>query len=131
AALLKAAGIVLLAALLVEPLVTGVRPKPGNNLFLVLADNSKSLQLADRGHRESRGAAMKERLAENAPWLTRLAQDFDVRRYEFDAALKPLKDFSELTLDGEASALETSLAALAQRFSGQSIAGVLLLTDGN
>ena len=72
AALLKAAGIVLLAALLVEPLFTGVRPKPGNNLFLVLADNSKSLQLADRGHRESRGAAMKERLAENAPWLTRL-----------------------------------------------------------
>src|SRR5262245_27156992 len=74
---------------------------------------------------------MKESLGEKSPWLTRLAQDFDVRRYAFDAALKPLKDFSELTLDGEASAMRTSLAALAQRFRGQPIAGVLLLTDGN
>ena len=36
-----------------------------------------------------------------------------------------------MTLDGEASALQTSLAALAQRFRGQPTAGILLLTDGN
>jgi uncharacterized membrane protein len=131
AAVLKATGIVLLAALVVEPLFTGTRPRPGSNLFLVVADNSKSLQLADRGHRQSRGTAMKESLNEKSPWLTRLAQDFDVRRYGFDAALRPVKDFSELALDGEASAMQTSLAALSQRFRGQPIAGVLLLTDGN
>src|SRR4051812_47280961 len=59
AAILKAVGILLLAALLVEPLFSGTRPKPGNNLFLVVADNSKSLQLADHGSRESRGERMK------------------------------------------------------------------------
>jgi uncharacterized membrane protein len=131
AALLKATGLVLLAALVLEPLFTGTRPRPGSNLFLVVADNSRSLQLADRGTRHSRGAAMKDRLADTSPWLTRLSQDFDVRRYGFDAALRPIKDFSELTLDGEASAMQTSLAALAQRFHDQPIAGVLLLTDGN
>lgn len=131
AGLLKTCGIVLLAALLLEPLFTGTRPRPGSNLFLVVADNSRSLQLADHGQRHSRGAAMKERLSENSPWLTRLAQDFDVRRYGFDAALRPLKDFSELSLDGEASAMRTSLAALAERFHGQPIAGILLITDGN
>src|SRR4051812_39137740 len=74
ASVLKACGICLLALLLVEPMFTGQRPQPGANLFLVLADNSKSLELADRGSRLSRGAAMKERLAETTPWLTRLAQ---------------------------------------------------------
>src|SRR5256885_2127645 len=66
AGLLKAAGIVLLASLLVEPLFTGTRPRPGSNLFLVVADNSRSLQLADKGHRLSRGATMKERLADQS-----------------------------------------------------------------
>src|SRR5438552_3523752 len=55
AALLKATGIILLAVLLLEPLFTGTRPRPGSNLFLVVADNSKSLQLADRAHGNSRG----------------------------------------------------------------------------
>src|SRR5262245_10082769 len=129
---LKATGILLLTILLVEPLFTGTRPRPGSNLFLVVADNSKSLQLADRGNRQTRGAAMQARLAESSPWLTRLAQDFDVRRYAFDTTLRPVKDFTkELTLDGESSALAGSVASLAQRFRGQAVAGVLLLTDGN
>ncbi|MCI0356966.1 MAG: glutamine amidotransferase [Planctomycetaceae bacterium] len=130
--LLKAAGIVLLAVCLVEPLWTGSRPKPGENLFLVLADNSRSLQLADRGSGQTRGAEMQARLAESSPWLTRLAQDFDVRRYAFDTTLRPVRDFTkELTLDGQSSALAGSLTSLAQRFRGQAIAGILVLTDGN
>src|SRR5205085_6187621 len=82
-------------------------------------------------HGITRGAAMKKRLADDASWLTRLTQDFDVRRYAFDSSLKSLTGFSELTLDGESSAMQTSLTALAQRFRGQPIAGILLLTDGN
>jgi uncharacterized membrane protein len=128
---LKAVGILLLAALLVEPLFTGTRPRPGSNVFLVVADNSRSLQLADRGHAKSRGALMKEALSDQSSWLTRLAQDFDVRRYGFDAAPRPLKGFSEITLDGESSALQGALAALGERYRGQPIAGILLLTDGN
>ena len=62
AGLLKATGIGLLAILLVEPLFTGTRPRPGSNLFIVLADNSKSLQLTDRGNRQTRGEAMQARL---------------------------------------------------------------------
>lgn len=131
AAILKATGILLLAVLLVEPLFTGTRPRPGSNLFLVVADNSRSLQLADRGQTQSRGAAMKAALSDQSSWLTRLAQDFDVRRYAFDSATRPLKDFSEVTLEGESSALRTTLAALGDRYRGQPIAGILLLTDGN
>jgi uncharacterized membrane protein len=131
ASLLKAAGILLLAITLVEPLFTGSRPKPGSNLFLILADNSNSLQLADRGSRQTRGQTMQARLAEESSWLTRLAQDFDVRRYSFDTTLRPVKTFEELSLSGDASAMCSSLTALGQRFAGQPIAGVLLLSDGN
>lgn len=131
AAVLKGIGIVALAACLVEPLFTGTRPRPGSNLFLVVADNSRSLQLADGDGAASRGQAMKQSLADDSSWLTRLAQDFDVRRYVFDTNLRPVKSFSELTNDGEASALNASLAGLVDRFRGQPVAGVLLLTDGN
>src|SRR5262245_39694634 len=47
ALMLKAAGLFLLAACLVEPLFTGERPRPGANLMIVVADNSRSMQLAD------------------------------------------------------------------------------------
>jgi uncharacterized membrane protein len=131
ASLLKAAGIVALAACLIEPLYTGTRPRPGSNLFLVLADNSRSLELADRASASPRGEAMRRRLTDQTPWLARLGQDFDVRRYVFDTGLRPVKSFAELTLDGEASAMHAALGQLAERFRGQPVAGILLLTDGN
>lgn len=131
AGVLKGIGVVALAVCLVEPLWTGTRPRPGSNLFLVVADNSRSLQLSDAGHSQSRGQWMQARLAVDSPWLTRLAQDFDVRRYVFDSHFRSVKSFGELTLDGEASTLLSSLTALAERFRGQPVAGILLLTDGN
>ncbi len=131
AAVLKGIGIVALAVCLVEPLFTGTRPRPGSNLFLVVADNSRSLQLSDSGEHQSRGLAMKERLAEESSWLTRLSQDFDVRRYLFDTNVRPAKTFAELTLNGESSAINGTLNSLADRYRGQPVAGILLLTDGN
>ena len=91
----------------------------------------RSLQLSDKGSRQSRGQLFQARLAEKSPWLTRVAQDFDLRRYAFDTTLRPIKAFEELTLDGQASAMQGSLTALAERFRGQPIAGILLFTDGN
>jgi uncharacterized membrane protein len=131
AAVLKGFAVVVLAVCLVEPLFTGTRPRPGSNLFLVLADNSRSLELSDRETLPSRGAALKQALAEDAPWLTRLSQDFDVRRYVFDTHVRAVKSFSELTFDGESSSLHGALNTLVDRFRGQPVAGILLLTDGN
>jgi len=128
---LKAIGFAVLGLCLVDPIFTGTRPRPGSNLFLVVADNSRSLQLSDRGNSQTRGAVMRDRLEEQAPWLTRLGQDFEVRRYVFDTSPRPVKTFAELTIDGEGSAIGTSLTALGERFRGQPVAGILLLTDGN
>jgi uncharacterized membrane protein len=131
AGLLKAAGILALALCLVEPLLSGMRPRKGSNLFLVVADNSRSLGIHDRGSRDSRGEAMQKQLASETTWQTRLGQDFDVRRYAFDTRLQPLKDFAAIDLQGESSALASSLASLGERFQDRPIAGILLFTDGN
>jgi uncharacterized membrane protein len=129
--LLKGAAVLLVAICLVDPQYVGSRPKPGHNQFLVLADSSRSLKLADRGARESRGEALKQSLNREQGWLTRLAQDFDVRRYTFADQLAPVQDFRELEFEGEASSLAGSLTQLAARYRGQPVAGILLLTDGN
>lgn len=128
---LKVLGVLALALSLVEPLFSGSRPRPGANLFFLLADNSRSLQIRDRGHRESRGESLQQQLALETPWQSRISQDFDVRRYIFDARLQPVEDFSDLKFDGTATSLANALTTIARRCQGHPTAGVLLLTDGN
>ena len=131
AAALKTAAIAALALCLLEPLFSGMRPRPQSNLFLLVADNSRSLEIHDRGSRSTRGETLKRQLSEKTNWRTRLAQDFDVRPYAFDVRLQPTPDYDSLTFQGDASALASSLELLAERFRGRPIAGVLLFTDGN
>lgn len=128
--LLKLIGLALLAACLVEPLYTGERPRPGANLMIVVADNSRSMQLADGSGEPTRAETMKQKLDANSAWLTRLGQDFDVRKYAFDSTLRPIGDSEELKFDGPSSSLAETLRSIGQRFRGQPIAGVMVLTDG-
>ena len=90
---LKTVGIVLLALCLVEPLLSRTRPRPGENLFAVLVDNSQSLAIRDSGSWQSRGEVLGKLVAKDASWQTRLSQDFDVRRYGFDTRLRHGREF--------------------------------------
>lgn len=131
AAALKVAAVTAIALCLVEPLWSGIRPRPGANRFLILADNSQSLRVRDPGAAEPRSEMVRGLLADSAPWQRRLAQDFDVRKYAFDSRLRPVSRFSQLAFDGESSALAGALAALAPRWRTRPCAGLLLVTDGN
>ena len=129
---LKIVGIAALVLCLLEPLLNKQRAKPGSNYFVVVADNSQGLQIHDRGQAQSRGQQMKKLLADSAAeWQPNLAETFQVRRYSFDARLQPVPDFGELDFNGSASALNTALRNIAERYRGQPLAGVLLFTDGN
>ena len=55
ASVLKAIGFTALLLSLLEPLLTGSRPRKGANAFVILADNSQSLQIKDDGSAEPRG----------------------------------------------------------------------------
>ena len=131
AALLKALGFAALAISLLEPLLTGSRPRRGANAFVILADNSQSLQIRDGQGPGTNGDWMRRILAGESEWKTRLGQDFDVRSYVFDSHLRAVEGFDGLTFDGASSALATSLEGLAKRFRGLPLAGVLLFSDGN
>jgi len=131
AAALKTLGLAGLALCLVDPLWTGVRPRPGANIFAVVADDSQSLQIHDAGASAARGAALRDALLADSAWQTRLDQDFDVRRLAFSAQLRAVDDFSVLRFDGAASHLGAALESLGRRFRGLPVAGVLLMTDGN
>lgn len=130
-AVLKALAFTALALSLVEPLLTGARPRRGANAFVILADNSQSLRVRDEVASEERGEWMRGLLKKETPWRTRLGQDFDVRGYVFDSHLRATEGFEGLTFDGTGSTLASSLSALSRRFRGLPLAGVLLLTDGN
>lgn len=130
-ALLKAVGFTALALSLVEPLLTGTRPRRGANAFVILADNSQSLMIRDGKDPRTRGDWMRDLLAKDSSWKTRLGQDFDVRNYAFDSHLRAVDGFETLTFDGTGTTLTSSLSALGKRFRGLPLAGVLLFTDGN
>ncbi|MEJ7637623.1 MAG: hypothetical protein WKF75_06430 [Singulisphaera sp.] len=130
-AVLKALAFGSLALILLEPLVTGTRPRRGANAFAVLVDNSRSLLIRDEGEPRSRGDWMRDRLGQGSSWQARLGQDFDVRSYVFDSHLRSVDGFDDLDFDGTGSRLATSISALSKRFRGRPLAGVLLFSDGN
>jgi len=131
AALLKIVGVLLLALCLVEPSWVSRRAKPGANLFVVLADNSRGMSLHDRGAGQSRGEILRAEVTGDRPWLMRLGESYQLRRYLFDARLRRTQDFHELVFDGDATQIGGALRALADRYRGGPLAGIVLLSDGN
>lgn len=127
---LKLIAIGILLVCLLEPLISGIRPRPGANLLVFLIDSSKSMQIEGRGLLGP--DAMRSCLSDEEENLrTRLEQDFDVRVYRFDRDLEQLDSVDGLEFSGEASNLNAALQALAARFVDRPLAGVVLLTDGN
>ena len=97
---LKAAGVALLAACLLEPLWLGQRAKPGANLIAVVADNSQGLRIRDRGDERTRGERLASLLdPEKSAWQGALATTFDVRRYTFDTRVQSVRDFGAMGFD--------------------------------
>src|SRR6187401_1303618 len=107
------------------------RSKPGANLFAIIADNSLSMKLRGNGESSSRGEALQALLgADQHHWRTQLSENFELRNYLVDSRLQPTADFQELKFDGRTSALGGALKSLVERYRGQPLAGVILLTDG-
>ncbi len=129
---LRLLGVLVLVLCLTEPLWNGRHVKSGENLFLVIADNSSGMNVRDQGVPGSRGEILKSVFdSDKSGWLGMLAENFQVRQYLFDSQLRRTTDFSELLFDGKASAIGGILQTIAQRYRGRPLAGVLLMTDGN
>jgi uncharacterized membrane protein len=128
----KLVALALLAICLAEPLWSSQRVRPGANLFLLVADNSRSLSLRDPKASATRGEDLKRSLTDTkAAWHVRLEQDFEVRRYQFESLPKYVADFNDLSFADDRTQLGATLRTLADRVKDRPVAGVLLFTDGN
>jgi uncharacterized membrane protein len=130
AASLKILAILILASCLLEPLFSGQRARPGANKFVVLADNSQSMNLKDQGASKTRGDELKAMTGQDAPWLEQIGRDFELREFAFDSQLHATDNLAATSFDGRASDLGAAMERLTRRYQGQPLAGILLLTDG-
>lgn len=130
AMMLKVAAVTALAFCLLEPMRRTERPKPGANVMAVVVDNSRSMEMRPPGTVVSRTDRLKSLLKTEASWQSRMAQDFDVRRYIFDERMRAVEDLESLTFDGNHSSLTDAISTLQSRFSSRPVAGMLLFTDG-
>ena len=115
----KMFALALLALCLIEPVWSGTHPKPHSNLFVLLADNSRSLT-AELGETATESASGHKSLSEKiatelAPrngedhWLDRLGQDFELHAFAYDRRLQHLDMPTDLKFDGPSSALKSAL----------------------
>ena len=131
-ALCKSLGVLLLAVSLLEPMWSGERATPGANQLLIVADNSQGMQIHDRAEAKSRGDRLKQLLTDaEKGWLSELNESFKVRPFQVDAKLQAVTDFNGLDFKGDATSLGYAVKTLNERYHGQPVAGIILLTDGN
>jgi hypothetical protein len=132
---LRLLALVILALLLLRPTHSYSRSQPQRASLVVLFDQSRSMQLPDRGGRGSRWAAQTATLTALAPALAQLAPQLDVRMYGYDTQLHPLASLAAplpfpTEPAGEQTDIGGALEGALQREAGQRIAAVLLLGDG-
>ena len=135
AAALRVIGWLLVTACLVNPLWSGARPRQGANVFAVVVDNSLSQTALDRDDqsRADRWSQLLEQgeRTDSRGWLHRIDEHFELHRYTISNHLQRTPRFDSQDFDGQSSRLNSGLTELANRFRGQPLAGILLLTDGN
>lgn len=131
---LKLAAMLLMAVMLIEPLWSSTRAVPGENLLLLLADDSRSLMIPDSldAPADATPAARLHTLLndDTTAWQRRLGEDFNLRRFRFDESLHAVDGFSDLHTAGTGTHLKTALDSMRERFHGRPVAGVLVFTDG-
>jgi hypothetical protein len=100
-----------------------------SSVLVVLSDKSKSMELRDMWNGKSRWEAVNELLTESQGAISELAEEVDLRWYVFGRDVAEGKP-NQTTPDADQTALGDALREVADRFKGQRLAGIVLLSDG-
>ena len=122
---LRAATLILLIAILLRPVVLVPPAAAHNSLLPVLVDVSRSMRLTD-GDGPSRLDRAREMVRE---LQARLANEYSIELLTFGEALAP-GQVDRLAATARRSDLSGALADLADRYRGDRVAGVIVLSDG-
>lgn len=128
---LRSALFLLILFLLLKPVVVVPSVIPRSSTVALVADDSRSMQMADAGEGRTRLDAMRGTLFDEAgPFQQRLREKFRTQAYGFSNQLNNIGGGEELTGEGLASDLSGALAEAARRSTGAPLAAVVLVSDG-
>ncbi len=116
---------------LIMPVLRKARQHLLKPRFLVILDTSRSMTMTPGEDITTRWQTACEILTQ--PWTRSVSARSDVHVYPFSAdpgSRVNLEDVSRLRPEGEATYLRSSLRRITERYRGQHVAGILLLSDG-
>ncbi|QDU54534.1 glutamine amidotransferase [Aeoliella mucimassa] len=133
--LLRLLAIVLLLLTMLRPTLTFTESTPEEATLLILADRSRSMQVADAVDNGSRFDAMKRLLNSSASDLDSMGEHWKVRAYSFAETVEPAEMEGgriklPATPDGQQSPLGAALQELLDTEGDERLRGVLVLSDG-
>lgn len=132
---LRLAVFALMLAALFRPSLVQIETKKQSSTLVLLADRSRSMQVADAFGGRTRWQALGETLSAAAGTLADLASQIEVKAYAFDAQAAPLElAGGQIQLgarpDGRQTAIGAALEEVLRREAGKRLSGVILLSDG-
>ncbi len=134
-ALLRAAVIVLVVLAMLRPTLVYTQTKKQAATLIVLADQSRSMTVHDAVDNKTRWQALRAAVKDAEPAFAKLARDFELQAYTFDADLHETGvEGGKIQLPdsptGEQTAIGAALKDAIDRQSGKRLLGVVLLSDG-
>ena len=135
---LRTGTIVFLVALLLGPLLEVPRESIEPDAVIVLADRSRSMEVADvansTGVPETRDAALRSLVGEDSSFA-QIGDEHRVAWFGFSDGLTPLTKSTEGIVEigdatGERSLLSRSIEQALSRSTGRQVSAIVLLTDG-
>lgn len=126
---LRASLLALVFVMLMRPVVVVPSIIPKSTSLAILADDSRSMELADENNR-SRMDSAKELLSPNSAFSKELSDKFRVGLYGFSNAATRIKDISDLKAEGAATDVVSALREAVQDSTGSPLSAIVLVTDG-
>ncbi|MGH9832032.1 MAG: glutamine amidotransferase [Blastocatellia bacterium] len=126
---LRASLLALLLIMLMRPVVVVPSIIPKSTSVAVLADDSRSMQLADENNRRRIDAA-REILSNDNPFARGLDEKFKVGLYGFSTNAAKIKDANELKAEGGVTDVVNALRQAVSDQSGSALSAIVLLSDG-
>lgn len=126
---LRAGLLALIFLMLMRPVVVVPSIIPKSTSVAVLADNSRSMTLADENNR-SRLDATKDLLGSGSAFTKSLNDKFRVGLYGFSNTAGKIKDIGELKADGVSTDVVTALREAVKESTGSPLSAIVLVSDG-
>jgi uncharacterized membrane protein len=126
----RVAALALLAFALLRPALVLKAAVPQQNFLGVLIDDSKSMQIADRGG-EPRSEFVRTSFGTpESPLLGALASRFVLRPFRFSASADRIESAAGLTYNGTRTDLGRALERARDELAGLPLAGLVVVSDG-